>query len=1858
MASSRDASYFPSLDKCLTGDELLISWRSAFAAVSSDIELGDDHKAAIQRFLEDADVTHLVANPFDAFPAPSPQTKSAFETKTSAINVTPSSNTKYDLKQIKEDALWLSKVAEVDEISALRVVVEECQSRPAAQLLGPFSEEELVGIREAAGNSRYSSPIPLSILSQAVEPTAILQDFEKAGNRRWRILRTYLSERRHFFRCADRLLHACLYNTDVGRDQGKQKQPEETASWLDNAGAAIFDKINSGSEPELILKGIAAIEANVRKLETGTSWSEECDGGEDIEMEWLQNQIIESIHVMELVWLLTIYVEDCPPSMVVLAWFRLQQSCKFFSAFEMEGPSVHAHVFVLQSTSMLLSMELLCLGPSIDFLENRHNGDGVSPNTPIDEPYILNTTTITELHNILLEAADSGYITAGPAILSWTYILKAMKERVQTDVSPEASRFDRASSVDTELDMALDCYKDTFDQIAGSVDSDVVEFFGLRAVNTCHVFETLTALSLRLGTTTAALFPYITGSQMRKSIVVLLKHAMGLGYLPELMQAIIATLTGGRDYWTFVDSRPLLAVDDPMVEFIRDAALVNATVMSAQQRYPYESLPFLQIVRALASSPATYGRDSSRSVLGLLEAMPVFTYALPSHFADYETAQEEDNNNTIRLTQPVQLFEPRSKLALQQGTQIKSWAVTRLDQDFCIPAGTYGRIISESGPRVAFWYHEYPALKYFGKLLETFLAASDVVDATTDMPADCDSVGEIISIIAILLQGISQSGESGPDSKEDARHVLENASAGLSRNRDITSVVFDIFEQELQNTSASSGSDASLEILVGCISFIHAMLPIFPGRVWPLLTRSGLLGVSKGSGQLSSIVEGVELVSGRYEFLTSCCRLYDALVDDFATNAILRRGGGRSSARFQEGEDVGTGIPEQSLTKVLVVFTRYLVDVLESSCTWKFQEQDDRHRLSLIIGAALNKVLRYAYGIESLSDADKKDEGIFKPKEVLKAISSPPKRQKTTKIMDPLLPSASHIVDTFLSSSSGVLRFQPLLRCYFDGLATLDSTVYIHSTNLRKSHITTLLSFSTTLLRVSTLLNRPSSQLERHLFKASPLIARLYAANDFYRNPVVALFEALVVTASSGTSEPPSILGHLGAHTARNLLHMLADLDRPLSREQNVTTIWHFLSMVVSSRQQWFANYLLTGMTPRDAMKSGMTGKEVASLDKPLLTTALEKLSSIDVLPQAETLVMLEFVSLAQSYWPWTVCKSSMYAGFVKSIAEFAGNLKPIQASTKHEESFESCYQTRIAGHIAEILAMHLFHSRQTGAPSPLKNLKDNLSFFSRFAVDVPSYNASLHASLKRNFEARFHGCTIQDIKRTTLEPRQIGKDFFYDLILADKMLQHDSAWTGRQDGGLRMEVKRANLNLSLVDAQIALFHSWKFLAIELSVNMKGDADLEKMSADVVNSCLVANSRAQPPEEIFARLSLTRTDFALVLAQRLIQADSSISEVKNLLAIVWKTITALRGSFERAIPDDDILYYRSLLKVLFLAVRVHAEAKPEAKEKDLRASLRINQSASIIPIILDVIRYVISMGLRELVSAIHDSPADSSPEDLSLLTGILQLCLRIPGIELYHTQIINIMASNSTPRVALTLFSWSDKLAIDGDPIYGELSMLFILELSSIPLMAEHLAIEGVLGHVASASIASYLRRGGVSPFADSAGLQRCYSIWVRGILPLLLNMLDAVQASIATEVALFLNQFPTLLAQSEDALDAPETSRIVPRGQTKYITLAICSELHSMALLTFILNGFRDLLNGTTDVPDVKWDAAGVLENAEFWLSSRALLRERILPMGEREVAMVKKKTAEGRAVSALENKVVIELMGIRDVLSSGNDS
>jgi len=74
---------------------------------------------------------------------------------------------------------------------------------------------------------------------------------------------------------------------------------------------------------------------------------------------------------------------------------------------------------------------------------------------------------------------------------------------------------------------------------------------------------------------------------------------------------------------------------------------------------------------------------------------------------------------------------------------------------------------------------------------------------------------------------------------------------------------------------------------------------------------------------------------------------------------------------------------------------------------------------------------------------------------------------------------------------------------------------------------------------------------------------------------------------------------------------------------------------------------------------------------------------------------------------------------------------------------------------------------------------------------------------LKRNFEARYSGCSLQDFKHTRLDIREFGREYFYDVTFADKMLNSDQSWTGRKNDGLAEELAKANVNLSLVDAQV-----------------------------------------------------------------------------------------------------------------------------------------------------------------------------------------------------------------------------------------------------------------------------------------------------------------------------------------------------------------------------------------------------------------------------------------------------------------------
>jgi nuclear pore complex protein Nup188 len=300
------------------------SWKAAFYALCDSGDSENAKSTVIEQLFSDPKVLELLAHPLKAFPAPSQQTKNTFETRTSAINVTPSSNTRYDIKKVKEDALWLSNEAKIDEVTALRIVLEECQGRPSAQLLGRLSNEELASLQEAAGTSQASSALLLD--SDTIE-----EDFDSQKNRRVRILSVYLSERRNLLQCLNIVCQKTLYPGPDAPRSGKGKAAEVPESWVETIGNNLIPTM--GPQDPWIVEALSAIEINVDHLSTGSGWFKKEGGREDIETEWVNNQLMEISYMMEIIFQMIDVRTDLSSSTVILAWLKLVERFNFFDQF-------------------------------------------------------------------------------------------------------------------------------------------------------------------------------------------------------------------------------------------------------------------------------------------------------------------------------------------------------------------------------------------------------------------------------------------------------------------------------------------------------------------------------------------------------------------------------------------------------------------------------------------------------------------------------------------------------------------------------------------------------------------------------------------------------------------------------------------------------------------------------------------------------------------------------------------------------------------------------------------------------------------------------------------------------------------------------------------------------------------------------------------------------------------------------------------------------------------------------------------------------------------------------------------------------------------------------------------------------------------------------------------------------------------------------------------------------------------------------------------------------------------------------------------------------------------------------------
>ena len=229
-----------------------------------------DHK--LRQYLTAPYVLPILSNPFVPFSAPTARTKSALETATSAINITPSPNGRYDIEQIKGDTAWLSRETNIDEVAALRIAVLEWQSRPCSRLLQSNCLEQISSrqpingsqIAAASFNGSRSSIHPGSVLvgNKGSEASS------DAEARRIRLLEVYLSERRYIIKTCEHVVFATLFKALADSEKKALASP---LTWIENLGNNILYAWNGqeklqAPDNDVFVTSVQSLQARILNL--------------------------------------------------------------------------------------------------------------------------------------------------------------------------------------------------------------------------------------------------------------------------------------------------------------------------------------------------------------------------------------------------------------------------------------------------------------------------------------------------------------------------------------------------------------------------------------------------------------------------------------------------------------------------------------------------------------------------------------------------------------------------------------------------------------------------------------------------------------------------------------------------------------------------------------------------------------------------------------------------------------------------------------------------------------------------------------------------------------------------------------------------------------------------------------------------------------------------------------------------------------------------------------------------------------------------------------------------------------------------------------------------------------------------------------------------------------------------------------------------------------------------------------------------------------------------------------------------------------------------------------------------------
>ncbi|CAE6454335.1 unnamed protein product [Rhizoctonia solani] len=1005
-----------------------------------------------------------------------------------------------------------------------------------------------------------------------------------------------------------------------------------------------------------------------------------------------------------------------------------------------------------------------------------------------------------------------------------------------------------------------------------------------------------------------------------------------------------------------------------------------------------------------------------------------------------------------------------------------------------LPARTAGQMLSirsPGSPLAVRWSHTYSGWRVLLDILLEHLRGSHDVGPTQAVTRhvhfslaaigmEDSDLGPLVCDVLALFRCVAEGNMSF------ARLLMENISGEIDETDDLSSPDLVQVARIILENCLSHAIPATVKLATNALGILMALLPVYPGRVWPYLRSTQLL--------FSTSLFASERALGTYPMTTAIVELVSALHNEARVMALRH-----SSQRVLQH------MKSDVLLKGLT-FIHNEVWLVYSS--WRFVQLSDRFKIGCRVAELYCAILDGPSG--SLGDD----------------------------IFEPLV---AFLVDAFLQNAT-VPCVSPLVSAIANGHELLRSLNQTHRFAEANS-LSKLLSAHLKLIELLITRKSPGSGiclLEQTLFtlhrKRSPIDAiALLVEDKLLPLEAINLLTILVNT-------PISMVSHFSSprRTTDALLHMV---QHPYDDLRVRVAICTFISRCIAVQPVLAKLFVSGGFNVTNDMGLGNSGSSSLEAGSRLtvLPIALEIISNWELLWDSNPELLSAALEILDSIWERAPEHTSTLEPIRKG-AQLWNDLSSLTSKelrspesgatiahmTINESVIESdleglpttCYQSVVKAYAVHILSLDIALSpKKDGAPTPA-----SLAAFEKGCQDIKSLVSHAvqceHMSdstdeVRKFLDENIPGFNLDAYRTLRLgTPQPFGDNYLIDLSKVKKSIWHYfESDAGRESWNreLLRQLCQLNIEWSLIDSRTSLTRSWVRLLSAIAPWFRAKPSMRTTLMDCASSVAKLTGDIEQRGEAKESIHTERINILVALAETIgfsgfTEAELTKHFVTFCEYIQLTLINPLFPLLESIQEAPNKGFHRSLLQLVYFTA-LHAQKLSGSGSKLTAAQRQVITSA-----ITSALDFVIN-ALRINFDTARSSLNQDVDSDMQLLTSTFAQLVKpdlLPNSSTWLARCQNsdiIRASlELLVRLDLTGQAYPEQYRTNHQALYARSVFDLHTIFASYGHSAERLAHENILLAYGSNQLAPALEAGVVDVIqADLPGERSpAHRIWCR----------------------------------------------------------------------------------------------------------------------------------------------------------------